>query len=307
MLFASQAPTLFQHAMHAAQAAIVTLESDKDARAKALGRLSLSYGIGMVVGGPLGGFLSNKFGYSMVAYVASGVSAALLVLNQMGLPVLTVVATEDKKPAEGGLNAKRALAMLGNPALRNLLLVAFLVGSAFSVQRSTFSVVMMDKFEMDASDIGWVLSYGGAVHVLNNSFLVGPVVEKLGEYRAMVASITLAAVCFAVYTLATSFSIVIAIMFPLGIGSSMMYTLLSAFVTRVTPEGESGTAIGLSHATRTACGILAPTAGSYVYQRYGFSSLGVVCAGLAGSGVFIMLAAFAGSQAILESKKKKIK
>ena len=49
ILFIGQVTTILQHVMHCAQA-LVTHFSDDDARARAMGRLSLSYGLGMVAG-----------------------------------------------------------------------------------------------------------------------------------------------------------------------------------------------------------------------------------------------------------------
>lgn len=49
LLFLSQIPTVFMAAFHSSQAYITFLSSTAD-RAKSLGRLSLSYGIGFVIG-----------------------------------------------------------------------------------------------------------------------------------------------------------------------------------------------------------------------------------------------------------------
>lgn len=62
VLFVSRLPTLLMHTMHAAQALCTDLSTDT-ARATALGRLSLAYGVGMVAGAPLGGLLSAHLGY----------------------------------------------------------------------------------------------------------------------------------------------------------------------------------------------------------------------------------------------------
>lgn len=68
VLFLSRMPTLLMHTMHAAQALVTDLSTAR-ARASALGRLSLAYGVGMVTGAPLGGVLSAHVGYHGVRCV----------------------------------------------------------------------------------------------------------------------------------------------------------------------------------------------------------------------------------------------
>eukprot|EP01137_Pigoraptor_chileana_P000757 Opistho-2@37428 len=68
MLFLSRMPSLLQHCMQASQAAVADL-SDRHTRAKLIGRLTLSYGVGMVLGPLIGGLLSEVYGPSFVATV----------------------------------------------------------------------------------------------------------------------------------------------------------------------------------------------------------------------------------------------
>ena len=58
MLFVAQVPTIFLHAMLAARA-FITAYVPEEERAVALGRLIVAYGIGMVVGPALGGYLAS--------------------------------------------------------------------------------------------------------------------------------------------------------------------------------------------------------------------------------------------------------
>lgn len=42
----------------------------------------------------------------------------------------------------------------------------------------------------------------------------------------------------------------------------------------------SATVIGLGHAARSLCGILAPTIGGYIYEAYGVPGIGWTCSTL---------------------------
>eukprot|EP00736_Rhodelphis_marinus_P010402 Rmarinus@m.3208 len=95
-LFLSRLPTVTMHAMHAAQT-IAAVFSSESARAEALGRLSLSYAVGMILGGPFGGIISSWMlqrgfseveAYGCVALVAASVSAAAVPACFTFLPAL---------------------------------------------------------------------------------------------------------------------------------------------------------------------------------------------------------------------------
>ncbi|GCB60574.1 hypothetical protein scyTo_0011158 [Scyliorhinus torazame] len=61
LLFLSRLPSVFMHGMQAAQMVVTDLSSESD-RAGALGKLGVSYGVGMIVGSTTGGLLISRLG-----------------------------------------------------------------------------------------------------------------------------------------------------------------------------------------------------------------------------------------------------
>jgi len=94
LLFASRIPALAQHAMLCAQAALSKLSTPED-RAQAIGRLSLSYVIGMASGSSLGGTLATYYGYRFTASWAYGLTLCIIVIDMFfledGTPVKPTV------------------------------------------------------------------------------------------------------------------------------------------------------------------------------------------------------------------------
>ena len=60
LLFLSRVPSVVMHTMQGSQM-IVTYLSEESERAKVLARLGFSYGMGMVVGPTLGGYITSHF------------------------------------------------------------------------------------------------------------------------------------------------------------------------------------------------------------------------------------------------------
>lgn len=106
-LFASRIPAALQHCMLCAQAAVSRM-SARENRAQALGRISLSYGVGMVLGGPVGGALATRYGHHSSALAAFLLSLLVTLLDALFLPnslnQRSETAAEEGKE-EGGTDA----------------------------------------------------------------------------------------------------------------------------------------------------------------------------------------------------------
>mmetsp|Transcript_28028 Transcript_28028/g.53350 ORF Transcript_28028/g.53350 Transcript_28028/m.53350 type:complete len:424 (-) Transcript_28028:315-1586(-) len=287
VLFASRLPTLLMHSMHAAQA-FVTDFSTPELRALALGRLTLSYGVGMVVGAPLGGWLSGKTGYHGVALAAGCISLATVPLTCAVLPAGRVLkkTSEDDGAAQMKNRMSKALGplkdLLVQSAPRNILSFKIILGLGLAMQSSMQSMLMRDKFELSAKSLGFIQSGAGGVSVVSNTFVVGWLVSIASESQLMIGSTVLLMATLAGLALTHSYQIMLVLLVPMMISTSCMYTLTTAYITKSVDAANTGTAIGLDHATRSFCGMIAPIVGGYVYREYGHDAVSVGASVLVG-------------------------
>ncbi|RHY22517.1 hypothetical protein DYB32_009481 [Aphanomyces invadans] len=154
-LFLSQLPTVFMHAMHAAQAATTVLAPD-NMRATAMGRLSLSYGIGMVLGSYVGGIVSVAFSTKHSAALAAVLSIAVLPVNWLvfqGMSRTTTLSAADSstKPPATAIDVFKIVEVVRQPEVLNSLTIQVLVGLALSIHRSTFSEVLRQYLSLGTS------------------------------------------------------------------------------------------------------------------------------------------------------------
>ena len=59
-------------------------------------------------------------------------------------------------------------------------------------------------------------------------------------------------------------------------------------LSKVVATSNAGTAMSLSHASRSACGVVAPLLGGFVMKYYGFSVLSLFTAAMAGAAAGFM-------------------
>ena len=154
LLFLAQLPTVLMQSMHCAQA-FVSEFSSEESRSNALGRLSLSYGVGMAAGPLLGGYLSDLIGVQNVAICAGLLMFLPVYFNAVLLP-RRVAAGE--KGAGGGAGGGLKLAEIGrvleNQTCRQLTVFMLLTGLAGQVYHSSFALAASTTFGLSPADLG---------------------------------------------------------------------------------------------------------------------------------------------------------
>jgi OCT family organic cation transporter-like MFS transporter 18 len=283
-LYLTALPSFFQHAMLCCSAAVAAL-STSDLRAAALGRLGLSYGIGMAAGSPLGGYLATHFGLEAAFLSAAFVSLLFAVLDVGFLPELRAGSHADVKAdaqaadKKKGFDAAAIYRVACKPGVRDLLVVSFSSGIATSAFRAMFALAAVEELGLSSQDLGFLMSFTAMVGLVTNVFLVAWVVRWVGEHRTLVVSLVAQAVSFiAMSRVHGNSAAVTAVSVPQAIASTFFYTLSSSLMTKCVEGNEQGTVVSLAHATRSGTQVIAPLLGSYVMKLYRFQGVSTMAA-----------------------------
>lgn len=281
-LFASRLPTVAMHAMQASQA-FVAVHSLPSVRAVAIGRISLSYGVGMVAGSSVGGILSSTIGYSAVAFLAALISLAFILCNAVFLPSIEI--RNDNKATESSSSFSTVIQLLRNGRVARLLAFQVCVGIALSMYATTFSMAAVNRFGFDTRTLGYFQSGGALIGVVANTVMVGATLNALGgnDWRLLQLCAAVMALCFIAYAyLVRTVTDAFILGVPFSIASSFFYTVATSALSKSTDGATAvaGTTIGLGHAARAFCGIVGPTLGGYIADVQ-FEAVGIVSAILA--------------------------
>jgi DHA1 family tetracycline resistance protein-like MFS transporter len=160
----------------------VTAERD---RAKRYGQMGAAMGLGFVAGPLIGGALGE---WSLRApFVAAAVMNALnLLLAWFALPESNRNRTAQLEASK--FNAFSALHRLeGKPPLLPLVGVFAVVALVSQVPAALWILYGQDRYGWTAWVAGLSLACYGGLHAFSQAFVTGPMVEKLGEKRALLA------------------------------------------------------------------------------------------------------------------------
>lgn len=233
-------------------------------RAKSYGMIGAAFGLGFIIGPLIGGWL-GEIDLRLPFWFAAG----LALLNFCyGLFVLPESLPPEKRAAKFDwthANPLGALVLLKRyPQVFGLAAVVFIANLAHYVYPSIFVLFADYQYQWGPREVGWVLAAVGVCSVIVNATLVGRVVKRLGERRALMFGLGCGVVGFVIYGFAD-----VGWMFLVGIPISALWALAApatqALITRQVGADVQGRIQGALMSLVSLAGIIGPAifAGSF--------------------------------------------
>lgn len=244
--------------------------TDERSRAKSLGLIGAAFGLGFIIGPAFGGFLS-KFGYSVPAFVAAGISFANLVMITLFLP--------DSKPAVSSNVPFTFVEMrktLGQPHVASLLLGKVFYSLGFTMFESGFALFAMRKLRLDVTATSFVLAYVGVLIVFSQGFLVRFVTKRLDESRVLKVALLIVLPFITLYSMAPSVTLLLVFLTPLSLASGFVGVSITSLVTKSVPRERVGGTLGAFNSVDSLSRILSPMLAGAAVQFLGPASKGIV-------------------------------
>jgi MFS transporter, DHA1 family, tetracycline resistance protein len=248
-------------------------------RARAFGLLGAAFGLGFIVGPALGAAFSH------ISYTAPIWAAAVITVLATLLAWLWLPETVHHVQAGGGSPWKAVREMAGRPHLRMLLSVDFIYWTAFAVYQTTFALFGALRFGFDVTHTGYLLAAFGALGVIVQGVLVGPIVEALGARRTLAIGLIFAAIGWGGSALTFSVPVFVLMLIPGAIGIGLCNATLSTLISNAAGPHEQGRVQGAAGALESLGRTMGPIWGNGTLQAYGegaaYGSAAVVLLGAA--------------------------
>jgi multidrug resistance protein len=246
-----------------AQAYIADITTHEN-RAKGMGLVGAAFGLGFIVGPALGGVLA-RFGHDTPMWCAAALCFGNFLAALFLLP-----------ESRHGDRARVTLGRLDlfqrarkHGGLMPLLLVFFLISTAFSGFEATFALFTERRFGFDAERIGWVFAFIGVILAIVNGVLVGRVVPVLGERRLIPLAIALIGVGLALLPAAHTVPALFAVCGALAVGMGFNNPSLTSAISRLSDPAEQGGMLGLAQSLAALGRIVGPAWGGFLFDRAG--------------------------------------
>ncbi len=226
-------------------------------RARYFGFMSSAFSAGFLVGPALGGYLGD-IDIRLPFMVAAGLTA----INWLyGFFVLPESLPAERRAARFELTRANPVGSLKLLCSHNELLglagINFLFQLAHNVLPQVFVLYTMHRYGWSLSFLGLTFIVTGVLGIIVQSFLVGPVVARIGERGAVLAGAAAGALGFAIYGLAPTGPIYF-IGMPVFALMSLMPPGVMGLMSRRVPPTEQGQLQGANQSLQGVAAILGP-------------------------------------------------
>jgi MFS family permease len=252
--------------------AYVADTSEPKERTKSLGWLSAVTSLGAVAGPAFGSLMVAVGGQS-----APGIGAAVLsgVTALFAWRYLRESTDEGTSGAVDGPSETRSLHAIGGvitnwdaPASRMIWIYAIAIG-AFYGTIPTIPLLLVDRFGITAETVGYVIMYLGGMGVVVRAFILGPIVDWLGEPRLSRVGIVLLAAGLALTSTAHNYPVLMAALTLMPLGTAFLFPCVTGVLSRIVSHQQRGLYMGVQHTFGGVSRVIFPIAAGVTMDRFG--------------------------------------
>lgn len=239
-------------------------------RGRHFGYLGASAGAGLIAGPAIGGLLAH-FGPAVPLYFAAGLCLANALFGCFFMPE-----TRDKSATTEPLSFMRLnpfsqlRSLLELSALRSLLAASVLFTIPFAMMTTLLALLSKDRLSWTATQASTVFIAVGLCDVAVQGALLGRLLKRLGERRAALLGLALAALGLAGMALISALPstwLMFAAVVAFAVGEGIFTACLSALLSLAAGPDAQGRVQGGSQGLQSLAQIAGPLVGGLLYAR----------------------------------------
>jgi len=252
-----------------AQAYIADITT-KENRAKGMGIIGAAFGMGFIFGPAIGGFLA-KYNYSYPGYFAMIVSLFTVFLTIFTLPE-TVSSEVRKNEPKAQITLKEFWKVASASNIQYLIVVFFLINSAFSLMQGTFALWTEKRFHFGPEQNGYIFAFVGIMAVFSQLKLLPFLVDRFKERTLLNYSSLFFGLGFILMPFVPNPWYLMGTQTLLIFGNSMANPSIQALASERVPKEEYGETLGFLQSAGSLGRIVGPILGGSLFGALGMNS-----------------------------------
>jgi DHA1 family tetracycline resistance protein-like MFS transporter len=258
-------------------------------RAKGMGLIGMSFGLGFVFGPAIGGVLSHQdILLTLTSPLRTLFSETFIQQNLLRIPIFFAgilsfssflfaffklgESLKAKGTAKGDYSRfqlGRVLAALKHPRLGLLFTIFFVVTLAFTSLETIFAYLVERRFQFSSSQTGMMFAYIGIISATIQGGLIGRLAKKFGEQRLLIFSVALLSVTFFLIPFMTSFGSFLATLGFLSVAIGLTNPSVISLVSKTALPEEQGGVLGMNQSFSALSRIIGPFFAGTLFDLYG--------------------------------------
>ncbi len=257
-----------------AQAYIADSTSEEN-RAKGMGLIGAAFGLGFILGPPMSGILAavgtrhGLHGNLLPGLVAAGLSftAFLVALGVLAESKPANLVPRSGIPPQFDRRIWRELA--SNKLLASLMAGLFLTLLAVAGMEVSVTIHGRDRFNFRQLDMAYLFLFMGVIVAGIQGGLIGKLVKRLGEQRVIIIGAASFVIGFVLVPSIFRVPLLYSVAFFIAIGQGLCYPALTSLVSKVAPENERGSLLGLATSVGSLARFIGPLLSGFLYDLAG--------------------------------------
>jgi multidrug resistance protein len=254
---------LFAANVSAAQAYIADSTSASE-RTRGMGFIGAAFGIGFILGPPLGGLTSAHGGLHAPGLLAASICGVNFFFALFQLPESLPLHLRTKKRGAFWGRLKDIRAIFHKQRLKLLLAVFFWFTFSFSAMEQTFSLFFQKKFSLPVQQASYrtslILMTAGIVGALIQGGLLRRLVRRYQEIHLLIAGMLIYTVSMMLFPYGQVPEHYFLLMVLVSTGSALIHPVLSSLISQKADASEQGMTLGVS----SSLGSLARAVGPFL-------------------------------------------
>jgi MFS family permease len=237
-----------------------------------MGLIGAAFGLGFILGPPMSGILAavgtrhGLHGNLLPGLVAAGLSftaflVALSVLAESKPPGLV---PRSGIPPQFDRRIWRELA--SNRLLASLMAGLFLTLLAVAGMEVSVTIHGRDRFGFKQLDMAYLFLFMGVIVAGIQGGLIGKLVKRVGEQRVIIIGAASFVIGFTLVPSIWRVPLLYFVAFFIAIGQGLCYPALTSLVSKVAPENERGSLLGLATSVGSLARFLGPLLSGFLYD-----------------------------------------
>lgn len=246
--------------MMAFVADITTVEN----RGKGMGLLGASMSLGFMIGPAIGGFLS-KISLEFPFYFATGAALFAALLSILILPNPKPVSSGDPSVKKKRENLFQQLARSTKTSYFVVLIVMFVFSFGLANFQSTISLYVDHKYGYTPTDIAVLITVGGFVGVIVQTFIINPLFKRYGEMRVILVNLVIAAFSLIGIIFVDMFWSILLVATIFSTATSLLRPAVNTLVSKLAGP-EQGFAAGMMNAYMSLGNMVGPAIAGVIFD-----------------------------------------
>ena len=272
MLFATRILSGIASASIPAAQAYIADTADETSRAKEMGRISMAFGLGLVLGPPLGGLLSSiGADRSLRPNALPGAAAALLssialLMAIFVLPESLSATSEQHAKKWSVLDNESWQILFRTRALRLSGMALAVLMCALASLAPILVLVGRDQYALTAREVGYLMGLMGVVVITLQLGLIHRLSVRLGDIATGLigaASLVMGLLLVPLTTMRAPLIVAVCLM---GVAQGLCHPTLSAFISKVAPPAHRGGILGVSSSMTALARVIGPALVGLAYD-----------------------------------------